>query len=143
MNWGHKIAITFTLFAVGILWLVFKSMNQKIDLVTTDYYAKELKYQEKIDAKQRTAALDENVKHEIKNGLMEITLPKQFGASQANGSVLLYCPVDGTKDIQKNFSTAGGKIIINVPSANKGLHELQVSWEAEGKTYYYEEKIYL
>ena len=43
MSWGTKILIVFILFVGGILFMVIKSSIQKTDLVTTDYYAKELK----------------------------------------------------------------------------------------------------
>ena len=50
MNWGYKILFVYIAFIAGILLMVFKSSTQKRDLVTADYYAKELKYQERIDA---------------------------------------------------------------------------------------------
>ena len=55
MNWGYKILLVFAVFVAGILFLVYKSSNQKMDLVTTDYYEKELKYQQKIDAMDKVA----------------------------------------------------------------------------------------
>ena len=61
MNWGYKILLVYLIFILGILFMVFKSSTQKTDLVTTDYYAKELKYQEKIDEMKQVVAqlLDE------------------------------------------------------------------------------------
>ena len=49
MNWGYKIMIVYLVFVAGIAVMVYNSAMQNIDLVTPDYYAKELKYQEKID----------------------------------------------------------------------------------------------
>ena len=45
LNWGYKIAIFYILFVVGIVFLVFKASNQKVDLVTADYYGEEVRYQ--------------------------------------------------------------------------------------------------
>ena len=49
MNWGHKIIAVYVVFIAGMIFLVFKSSRQNIELVTEDYYAKELVYQQKID----------------------------------------------------------------------------------------------
>lgn len=57
MNWGHKIIIVFILFAAGILTLVTKSMHTRIDMVTPDYYAEELKYQQVIDGRREAQSL--------------------------------------------------------------------------------------
>jgi hypothetical protein len=61
MNWGYKILFVYAIFITGILFMVFKSATQKMDLVTPDYYAKELKYQEKIDESNRVNALSEEL----------------------------------------------------------------------------------
>ena len=61
MNWGYKILLVYVVFVAGIMFLVFKSSSQKMDLVTTDYYAKELKYQQKIDAMNKVQKLSDTV----------------------------------------------------------------------------------
>ena len=50
-NWGHKILGIYFVFITGIAFMVVMSSRQKIDLVTPDYYAEEIKFQEKIDEK--------------------------------------------------------------------------------------------
>ena len=76
MNWGTKILIVYVAFIAGILMMVFKSSSQKTDLVTTDYYAKELKYQDKIDEMNRVAALSEPVGYTVKDNSLLIKFPK-------------------------------------------------------------------
>jgi hypothetical protein len=49
MSWGKGIILVFVVFVLGIGVLVYRSMTKNIDLVTTNYYEKELKYQEQID----------------------------------------------------------------------------------------------
>ncbi len=43
MNWGYRVALLYISFAGLIIFLVTKSVNEKVDLVTPDYYAQELK----------------------------------------------------------------------------------------------------
>lgn len=52
-NWGKGIVMVYVLFVAGMLYLVFQSKQQKLDLVVDDYYQQELKFQGQIDAAQR------------------------------------------------------------------------------------------
>ena len=52
-NWGKGIVLVYACFVVGMLYLVFQSKQQKIDLVVDDYYQQELKFQQQIDASNR------------------------------------------------------------------------------------------
>ncbi|MBN8789885.1 MAG: FixH family protein [Terrimonas sp.] len=143
MNWGYKILIVYLAFVAGIVVLVFKSSNEKIDLVTPDYYAKELKHQDRIDAIKRTNALSSKVKFEIVNNTLIITLPAEFNEKDLIGEVLLYRPSDNGKDIKKDFTTSNSTTAIALPSGINGAYELQIDWNDAGRAYYFEEKIFL
>lgn len=143
MNWGYKIIIFYSVFVIGILFMVFKSSTQKMDLVTTDYYAKELKYQDKIDEVNRTNALSEEVKYTIENNAITITLPKDFDGKQVNGKVDLYCPSDAKKDVTQAFEGMNKEVKLLFVKNTKGMYELQVTWQANNLTYYYQKKIFI
>jgi len=143
MSWGYKILGVYLAFVVGIATMVYKSSTQKIDLVTPDYYAKELKYQERIDAVKRTQALASKTKYEVINNQLLVTLPAEFSGRDVTGDILLYCPADNSRDIKKDFSSGNGSASITVPGAAKGAYQLQVSWTSEGNNYYFEENIFL
>jgi hypothetical protein len=141
MSWGYKILIVYAAFVAGILFLVFKSSRQKMDLVTTDYYAKELKYQEKIDETNRVNALSSPVTCEIKNNELVIFFPKDFSGKKLKGEAVLYCPSDEDKDAKQNFVIQDDPLIVSIPSFNKTEYELHLSWQADGVSYYFEKKI--
>jgi len=141
MNWGHKILFVYAAFVAGISFLVVKSSSQKIDLVTTDYYAKELKYQQRIDETTRGNFLSAPVKYEIKNNSITVLFPKDFSGKKLSGEIVLYCPSNEDKDVKQNFSTPGLSVVLPVSSFNKGYYILQVSWRADSLTYYFERKI--
>ncbi len=143
MNWGIKILIVYVAFIAGILGMVFKSSSQKTDLVTTDYYAKELKYQDKIDEMKRVSALTAPVEHKIINDSLIIQFPKDFAGKKLVGEAVLYCPADENKDIKKQFFIQDELLQIFIPPASKGLYELHLSWQDGGVAYYFEKKIYL
>ncbi len=143
MNWGYKILTVYIVFVLGILFMVFKSSSQNTDLVTTDYYAKELRYQEKIDEAGRVAVLSAPVSCELKNNELVIIFPRDFNGRKLTGVAVLYCPADEDKDVTKDFVVQDSAVIINVPEVNKGLHELHLSWKDGEVTYYLEKKIFL
>lgn len=143
MNWGYKILFVYTAFVVGILFMVFKSSSQKFDLVTTDYYAKELKYQDKIDEMNRVSALSAPVKYEMKDNSLVIEFPKDFSGKKLVGEAVLYCPSDESRDIKKDFSIQDELLILPLSSAKRGLYELHLSWQEAGVTYYFEKKIFI
>jgi len=136
MNWGIKILIVYVVFISGILLMVFRSSSQ-------DYYAKELKYQDKIDEMNRVSALSAPVAYAIKDNTIIIHFPKDFAGKVLVGEAVLYCPSDENKDIKKSFSVQDESLQLILPAANKGLYELHVSWKDGGVAYYFEKKIFI
>lgn len=143
MSWGYKILFVYLAFVAGIAVVVIKSSNDKIDLVTKDYYAKELKYQDRIDALKRTKALSSQLQYEVKDNKVFITLPAVFESKEVNGDILLYYAADDNKDVKKAFTSSNRTTAIDLPAAAKGSYHLQVSWVCEGYAYYFEENLFL
>jgi hypothetical protein len=143
VNWGYKILLVYAVFVSGIMFLVFKSSSQKVDLVTTDYYAKELKYQQKINAMNRVQGLSDTVKYEMNEDKLLIEFPKDFSGTIITGNAKLYCPSDENKDVSQDFSVQDLRVVVPVKEVNKGLYELQLSWQANDVSYYFEKKLML
>jgi len=143
MNWGTKILIVYLAFVVGIMFMVFKSSTQNTDLVTTDYYEKELKYQEKIDEIKRVSALSAPVEYSIHDNSLILSFPKDFAGKKLVGEAVLYCPSDKKKDIKQRFTVLDEALQIPIPANSKGSYELHLSWNDGGVTYYFEKKIFL
>jgi hypothetical protein len=142
MNWGLKILIAYLVFVAGIAVMVIKSSQQNIDLVTTDYYAKELKYQERINAIVRTKALPVPVRYKINGEKLMVSFPSNFIGRTISGSIVLYCPSDKRKDVEAGFVTDSCRAIIQLP-ATSGAFDLQIGWQDDGTAYYFEEKVFL
>ncbi len=141
MNWGTKIIIVYILFVIGIMFLIFKSSNQNIDLVTPDYYAKELVYQNTIEARNRTNSLSEKIKVNQLDSFIVIQLPTEMSTSNVKASITLYCPSDKQKDVHFNQSTRNAMIHLPISTVSKGYYELQIDWNTNGQRYYYEDKL--
>lgn len=143
MNWGTKILVVYIAFVLGIVFMVFKSSSQKTDLVTKDYYAQELKYQEKIDESKRVAALSAPVTCNMRDRALIISFPKDFAGKTLAGEAVLYCPSDEKKDIKKSFSVVNDVVQIAIPAGSNGLYELHITWQENGTGYYFEKKIFI
>lgn len=142
MNWGYKILIVYLIFVSGILVMVYKSSTQKLDMVTSDYYAKELKYQEKIEEASRVAGLSSPLRYQLEDHILTIIFPNDFSGKLLKGEAVLYCPSNEDKDIRSDFSVLDTVLVIHMPYTRKGLFELHLSWKADELTYYLEKKLF-
>lgn len=141
MNWGYKIFIVFAVFVSGIVFLVYKSSEKKVDLVTTDYYDKELMYQHTIDARNNAGNLSDTVKYAVVNDQLTINFPKDFAGKKIDGEATLYFPSDETKDVVHKFSIQDASVMVAVNAGNKKEFNLQLSWQAGGESYYFEKRL--
>jgi len=57
LNWGTGIAIFIGLFIITMVGMVFKAGQQSHELVTTDYYAKELDFQHLLEKEKLTSTI--------------------------------------------------------------------------------------
>jgi hypothetical protein len=141
-NWGYKILMVYGLFVVGMLFLVFKSTQQKYDLVQKDYYADELKYQQVINASAKAKALGGELKTERRGGHLIIALPAAFHQATVKGKAHLYYAADDKRDISKEFVTVNGEFDMELLTIMSGSYTLKLELEMEGVAYYYEQKLF-
>ena len=138
-NWGSGIALLYTVFALSIISLVVYSFRQKIDLVTPDYYAKELAYQGQIDKMARAKALPEAMAWEVQKGAIQITLPAAFSPERVKGTVTLFKPSDklSDKEFELEISESGSQII-STQGFSPGMYKLKIDWQSGDSTFYQE-----
>ena len=139
MNWGYKIAIGFTVFCLATIGVTVYFMMQKVDVVTENYYEKELKYQDQIDKVTRTRALKEKVDITNTGKELIIKFPNQPDKNQNKDFISLYRPSDNTKDVKIPVLTdTSGTQIVSVERLIKGYWKVQINWTSRGSEYYYE-----
>jgi hypothetical protein len=143
LHWGYKIMFVYLFFVSGIVFLAVKSSMQKFELVQTDYYADELKYQTVIDASARAKEMGGALTIQQEMGKMIIQLPNGFEHSKLSGKVHLYFAASKQKDIIKDFETSNGKIFVELLSTSKGNYTLKLDLLRDGVSYYYEQKVFL
>ena len=139
-NWGHKILIVYLVFVGGILLLVFKSSQQKFDLVQQDYYGAELKYQEVINATKHASELGIDLGLVVRGSFLHITLPPILQQSETKGEVHLYCIADEKGDLKKKFKSNNGEFDLELLTTMKGNYTLKLTVQNKGVDYYFEKK---
>lgn len=138
-NWGTGIALVYTAFALSIIGLVVFSFSKKIDLVTTDYYSKELKYQEQIDKINAAKNLPQAVTWNVTSEAIELTFPASFDASQLSGEIVLFKPSNNKSD--KSFAVkTSSNCLQSIPTKGleKGMYKMKIDWKHGSQGYYQE-----
>jgi hypothetical protein len=141
MNWGYRLLVVFLVFAAGMGYLMYRSMNTNYDLVETDYYGSELKYQEVIDGTKRADALSMPVAISQNSKGVVISLPSEMKDRTIDGNVWFYCAYDRKNDrkFKLNVDSSGAQLI-PLEALPSGKYSVKIDWK--DKTYgYYTEKV--
>jgi hypothetical protein len=139
INWGIKIAFLYLGFVMLILIMVTMAMQQKIDLVSDDYYDQELHYQEKIDNQKRAVSLQEKLTWEMSNGKLLVKFPSLFRLQPVAGTIHFFRPSDSKLD--KNVSMPADTSLIRtieIKDLRKGVYKIQIDWQVNDAAYYNE-----
>lgn len=139
-NWGTKIAIFYTAFVLFILTMVYMSFGEKFDLVTDDYYAQEIAYQDKIDSKERLKELNEDLQISLDGEHLQIKFPHADHTS-AKGKIHCFRPSDEAKDFIVDVNIVSGKQLIPIERFSKGKYLIKIDWMANEASYYSEQVI--
>lgn len=139
LSWGIKITVLYAGFVILIVTMVGLTMREKVDLVSKDYYAQELSYQDKINKVNRANALEQPLTWEVQPGSVVLKFPGQFENGEILGSINFFRPSDASMDttVHVSVDTTGAQII-STAKLNRGVYKMQVNWEANKQTYYNE-----
>jgi hypothetical protein len=143
-NWGHGILLVILLSMAGFLTLVFISTNERIDMVTEDYYPKELKYDDQIEKIKNYNALTKKVEITLEESLL-IQFPDDIANADAiRGLVHLYRPSDKDLDIEKEIKLDEAyRMTISKQDLKSGKYELIIEWQANGQPYLTKQAVYI
>lgn len=142
ISWGYKILFVYLAFVAGIIFLVAKASNEHYELVTENYYEAELKYQDVIDQRKRVSELSTPITITHSPNSVRVVFPPELANKALQGNIYLYRPSDATKDIRRSFATKAGSTEITMDVPLSGAYDLKLTWQAEGKTFYQEKRIF-
>ena len=141
MNWGVGITVLYIGFVAMILGLVGMSMSQNIDLVTEHYYEEELEFQNKIEKKQRSAALPNPLTWQVNEGGIAIIYPDGITEKRLSGEIKLYCPSNKKNDRSFSVLAKNNRQVIPIVNIPEGNYHLQIDWKNSDQTYWSEDVI--
>lgn len=144
MHWGKSIALVYVLFAGMILFLVIRSMQQKIDLVSDNYYEKELQFDNQIHAEENTASIAPSIECSVAGSNVVLQFPSTVSADSMQGTVYFYRPSDSKDDITETLHPdVSGRQVFSRNRFVPGLYVVKISWQSQGRNYYFENDIIL
>ena len=144
INWGTGIVIAFILFIGFILYFVINmSANKKYnhDLVTEEYYKKELEYQNDIDKLENAKTLEKDITvTKTKEGLV-INFPDNLSYKDITGKIFLYRPSNKQLDFETSFSLSKPNLLIPDKRLVDGRWNIVIDWQYKNKLYLYKDSL--
>jgi nitrogen fixation protein FixH len=140
MNWGTKIAIVYSSFVAFMLFMVYKAMSQKVDLISEDYYAKELLYEDRIQANKNSQALSAMpTLRAAADKTLILKMPNELKGKNIVGEINFFCPSNDKLDKKIPLSVDTSGIQIIAPhSIEQGRYRVQTTWQTDGLNYFSE-----
>ena len=144
INWGTGIVIGMALFMSFIIYLVVRmttDVNLDHDLVTENYYQKEMELQQNINAQQNTAAMKKQITgNKVDNGYI-LEFPEGYTPEKITGKVFLYRPSNKHLDFELPLQLTDSKLLIPDNRLLGGRWNITIVWDYEGEEYRFEKKI--
>lgn len=137
MSWGYRITILYLGFVGIILTLVTISSRNKEELVSKDYYAQELAYQDRLTAISNEKNLSTSIQHEVSPAGITLT----FAGEAVEGKIFFFCPANSKKDKSFKMEMVHGTQFIPASALEKGIYKMQLTWKSAKKDFYKEEFI--
>lgn len=139
MSWGTRIVIAFILFFILVAVVFTIASSQRVDLVTEDYYAKEIQYQDQIDRMTRANDLSEQLAINYSGSSLVFSFPKIFTPAQIKGNIHFYRPSDAREDKQFPINLLESHDLkMNSGDFSKGLWKIKVDWSVNDIEYFNE-----
>lgn len=143
MNFGVKVTVLYLSFVGMILTLVFLCFGQKVELVSKDYYAQELKFQDRIDAIKNEKALDGSISHQFNGKELVLSADSSMNLNGLQGTIYFFRPSDSSKDIKVKMDFKNGKQVLNTGVLLHGAYKMQLSWTINNINYFKEEVVFI
>lgn len=144
INWGTGLVIGMVLFISFILYFVIQIMTDEqhdYDLVTEDYYSREMVYQEELDAESNSFQLKNNIKGKRTSEGWVLTFPEEFDVSKISGTVSMYRPSNKKLDFDLPIELHGNQFVIPDSKLVSGRWNTIVNWKYEGKSFRFTDRI--
>lgn len=129
MNFGHGITIALIAFVIFILTLVTSFLRQDVDLEYTDYYTRELVFNETKEATENGMPFLNNLQIESVDGQLNLFFDENF--PPFNQAELHFYRADNAAwDLNKKIGQ-GRLHQFSLDEFHKGKYELRMDWKID------------
>jgi hypothetical protein len=137
--WPYAIVAYFVIFIAAVTtWITFAVRNDQ-QLVRSDYYEQELKFQTDIDSQTRAANVNISLDYDAAKQIVTISLP---GAA-TNGSIYFYRPSNAKLDREFTLALKNGAQPIDVAQFQSGLWKIRLRWTVNSAEFRYQQSLVL
>lgn len=141
-NWGTGIALTLVIFAGLMGFMVNKAMQQDFDLVSENYYAEEIDYQNIINQKRNALNLEGKASISATEEAVYLNLPKDFEDKTKTFTTLMYCEQEADNDFTfEHTQTTANQFEIPFTLISEGKWIAKVKLNCDGVDYYFDPEI--
>jgi nitrogen fixation protein FixH len=144
LNWGHKLAITMTLFIgfIVTLGIIMGTNNDSIE--EANYYEKGLHYDNQIDMEKNTKALLEKPVILFDANTNSLIVERPAGLNMVETDLLLYKPDAKSSDIHVDVTElrTQTKVAFSMADMPHGKWIAKFNW-SDGKQEYYLEQSFI
>ncbi|HPI54945.1 MAG TPA: FixH family protein [Chitinophagaceae bacterium] len=136
---GNVILFGFGAMVLFMTWLVFKCTQNPSMMVNDNYYEKELKYQDVIDARVNTDAYSDSLVMSTENKVLVFRIPASLNTTMEKASLDVYNKSDSKKDQQVGLEKNNdGVYTVNTQNWAAGSYTIKLSFSSQGKAFYKE-----
>jgi hypothetical protein len=143
MSWGKKIAVLYLGFVALIVTLVVLCYGQKVELESKDYYAQELKFQDRINAISNEKGLKASITHSFNDNAIVITIDSSLVGKNFEGTINFFRPSDSSKDLNIKMDFVNFQQSISTSLLVHGAYKMQMAWISNGVKYFKEDVIFV
>lgn len=141
MSWGYKILAMYGAFMLLIGALVFGSYQQDVNLVSKDYYQREIEFQQVIDGRNNLQKMAAQPEILMLKDVLEVKLPA--GSSELKDlEIWFYNVAIPAADIKFNEESTTKRIFtFPLTPVHTGTYHLKIKWTVSGIPYYFDKEM--
>lgn len=144
-HWGKGLIVGMIAFMGFIMYfVVMMSSDKKFhhDIVTQDYYAKEMAYQTEIDQQENVLQLSGGIQGRRHEKGWMLHFPKEIQQHNTKGTIFLYRPSNKRLDTEFPMALTSSNLLIPDDKLVDGRWDIIVQWQTDGKAYLYKTSIF-
>jgi hypothetical protein len=136
LNWGKGIVFSIIIFLTLSLAMVFHFMNQRVDLVTDNYYEKTLIYQNNINEAKRSSKIDKAVVLEYTGNQLKFVFPDSIAPQMSDAELYFYRPSDSKMDFKTLIRVEkNGELVLDISKIVRGYWKVRMKWLMNKESY--------